>query len=108
MRHTMAIFDEWIWRDPMIISFRHKGLRVFHETSNTRGIQAAHANRLKRQLQFLDRAAAPEDMSVPGWQLHPLKGELAGFWSISVSGNWRLIFRFVGSDVELVDYLDYH
>ncbi len=93
---------------PMIISFRHKGLRLFHETGNTRGIQAAHAQRLKRQLQFLDSALVADDMSVPGWQLHPLKGELAGFWSVSVSGNWRVVFRFAGFDVELVDYLDYH
>ncbi|MFF7065286.1 type II toxin-antitoxin system RelE/ParE family toxin [Pseudomonas sp. NPDC008258] len=92
----------------MIISFRHKGLRVFHETGNTRGIQAAHSKRLKRQLQFLERAMAAQDLVVPGWQLHPLKGALSDFWSVSVSGNWRLIFRFVGSDVELVDYLDYH
>ncbi|MEN5239868.1 MULTISPECIES: type II toxin-antitoxin system RelE/ParE family toxin [Pseudomonas] len=92
----------------MIISFRHKGLRLFHETGNTRGIQAAHAQRLKRQLQFLDSALVADDMSVPGWQLHPLKGELAGFWSVSVSGNLRVVFRFAGFDVELVDYLDYH
>ncbi|GLO51443.1 Toxin HigB-1 [compost metagenome] len=92
----------------MIISFRHKGLRIFHETGNTRGIQVSHVKRLKRQLQFLDCAMSAQDLSVPGWQLHPLKGELSDFWSVSVSGNWRLIFRFVGSDVELVDYLDYH
>lgn len=92
----------------MIISFRHKGLRFFYETGNTRGIQATHAKRLKRQLQFLERAIIAQDWNLPGWQLHPLKGELSGFWSVSVSGNWRLIFRFVGSDVELVDYLDYH
>lgn len=92
----------------MIISFRHKGLRTFYETGNARGIQVAHGRRLKRQLQFLDRAVSPEELRVPGWQLHPLKGERAGFWSISVSGNWRVIFRFVGSDVEWVDYLDYH
>lgn len=92
----------------MIISFRHKGLRLFHETGNTHGIQAAHVQRLRRQLQFLDSAVVAEDMNVPGWQLHPLKGERLGFWSISVSGNWRLVFRFTGFDVELVDYLDYH
>ncbi|MCL8298503.1 type II toxin-antitoxin system RelE/ParE family toxin [Pseudomonas mosselii] len=92
----------------MIISFRHKGLRLFHETGNTRGIQAAHVQRLRRQLQFLDSAVVAEDMSVPGWQLHPLQGERLGFWSISVSGNWRLVFRFTGCDVELVDYLDYY
>ncbi|MDG9928332.1 MULTISPECIES: type II toxin-antitoxin system RelE/ParE family toxin [unclassified Pseudomonas] len=92
----------------MIVSFRHKGLHLFHETGNTRGIQAAHGARLKRQLQILDRATVPGDLNVPGWRLHPLRGDLAGFWSITVSGNWRLIFRFIGSDVELVDYLDYH
>ncbi|MBV4503923.1 type II toxin-antitoxin system RelE/ParE family toxin [Pseudomonas sp. BW13M1] len=92
----------------MIISFRHKGLRLFHETGNARGIQVAHVQRLRRQLQFLDSAVVAEDMSVPGWQLHPLKGERLGFWSISVSGNWRLVFRFTGCDVELLDYLDYH
>jgi proteic killer suppression protein len=83
-------------------------LRLFHETGNSRGIQAAHGSRLKRQLQILDRATVPGDLNVPGWRLHPLRGDLAGFWSITVSGNWRLIFRFIGSDVELVDYLDYH
>ncbi|MDR2309196.1 MAG: type II toxin-antitoxin system RelE/ParE family toxin [Paucimonas sp.] len=92
----------------MIISFRHKGLRLFHQTGNTRGIHAAHAQRLRRQLQFLDSAMVADDMRVPGWQLHPLKGEHAGFWSLSVSGNWRLVFRFAAGDVELVDYLDYH
>jgi len=92
----------------MITSFRHKGLRVFFETGNTRGIQAGHAARLARVLSFLDRAAVPDDVDLPGWRLHPLKGALAGFWSITISGNWRVMFRFVGSDVELLDYLDYH
>ena len=92
----------------MIISFRHKGLRLFHETGNARGIQVAHTRRLRRQLQFLDSAMVADDLAVPGWQLHPLKGGLSGFWSISVSGNWRLVFRIAGGDVELVDYLDYH
>lgn len=92
----------------MIISFRHKGLRFFYETGNTRGIQATHAKRLKRQLQFPERAIIAQDLNLPGWQLHPLKGELSGIWSVSVCGSWRLIFRFVGSDVEWVDYLDYH
>jgi proteic killer suppression protein len=48
------------------------------------------------------------DLDMPGWRLHPLKGELVGYWSLTVSGNWRVIFRFIGSDIELVDYLDYH
>jgi proteic killer suppression protein len=92
----------------MIKSITHKGLRTFHATGSTRGIQPAHAAKLGRQLAFLERATAPNDMDLPGWRLHPLKGELAGYWSVSVSGNWRLIWRFDGSDVELLDYLDYH
>jgi proteic killer suppression protein len=92
----------------MIISFRHKGLRAFFETGTTKGIRADHAKRLGRILALLDRAEDSEAVNLPGFRLHPLKGELAGFWSITVSGNWRVIFRFVGSDVELVDYLDYH
>jgi proteic killer suppression protein len=56
----------------------------------------------------LDNAKAPADMNVPSWKLHELTGNLKGYWSISVNGNWRMIFRFVGDDVELVDYLDYH
>lgn len=59
-------------------------------------------------MQFLDSAMVADDLAVPGWQLHPLKGRLSGFWSISVSGNWRLVFSSAGGDVELVDYLDYH
>lgn len=92
----------------MIISFQHKGLRLFHETGSTKGIRAEHAKRLARMLPMLDRAQASDDLDIPGWRLHPLKGELKDFWSLTVSGNWRLTFRFVGSDVELLDYLDYH
>lgn len=92
----------------MITTFQHKGLRLFFETESTKGIRADHAKRLKRMLAIMDRAAAPADLDIPGWRLHPLKGELAGFWSLTVSGNWRVIFRFVGNDIELVDYLDYH
>ncbi|HWH86346.1 MAG TPA: type II toxin-antitoxin system RelE/ParE family toxin [Pseudomonas sp.] len=92
----------------MITSFKHKGLKAFYTSASTRGIQAVHAPRLLRMLSALDVAAKPADMDLPGYRLHPLKGDLAGFWSISVSGNWRVIFRFCGSDVELLDYLDYH
>ncbi|MBT2788470.1 MULTISPECIES: type II toxin-antitoxin system RelE/ParE family toxin [unclassified Halomonas] len=92
----------------MIISFRNKGLRAFFETGTTKGIRADHAKRLGRILALLNRAEDPEAVNLPGWRLHALKGEWTGFWSITVSGNWRVIFRFTGSDVELVDYLDYH
>jgi len=60
------------------------------------------------EMSFLDRAQAPVDMDLPGWRLHPLKGALDGFWSMTDSGNWRVAFRFAAGDVELVDYLDYH
>ncbi|MCX2694479.1 type II toxin-antitoxin system RelE/ParE family toxin [Pseudomonas sp. DCB_CB] len=92
----------------MIKSFRHKGLKAFYETGSTRGIRADHAKRLQRLLTLLDVASAPGQMDHPGYRLHPLKGELAGYWAVDVSGNWRLIFRFIETDVELVDYLDYH
>ena len=92
----------------MIKTFRHKGLKALHQTGSTKGVRADHVARLRRVLSALDIAAMPDDMDEPGMRLHPLKGELAGFWSVSVSGNWRVIFRFIGHDVELVDYLDYH
>ena len=92
----------------MIRSFQHKGLKVFYETGSTRGIRADHAKRLKRVLAVLDQAQHPEDADLPGYRLHLLKGDMAEFWSVSVSGNWRVTFRFIGQDVELVNYLDYH
>lgn len=72
------------------------------------GIQAQHATRLRLQLAMLDDVAAPEDMNAPGWRLHRLHGNLKGHWSVTVSGNWRLTFRFEGEDAILVDYQDYH
>ncbi|AMS15887.1 MULTISPECIES: type II toxin-antitoxin system RelE/ParE family toxin [Pseudomonas] len=92
----------------MIKSFQHKGLKAFYETGSTRGIRADHARRLARMLPFMDHATEPDDLDLPGWRLHPLKGERREYWSLTVSGNWRVIFRFTGSDIELVDYLDYH
>jgi proteic killer suppression protein len=92
----------------MIIGFRHKGLEALYKTGATRGVQAAHASKLGRILSALDAAATPTELNLPGYNLHPLKGALKGQWSVWVNGNWRVTFRFVGSDVELVDYLDYH
>lgn len=92
----------------MIKSFRHKGLKQFAETGSKAGIQPKHAPRLTRLLTALDVAVRPEDMNAPGYDLHPLKGKLAGHWSVSVSGNWRLTFLFEGEDAVLVDYQDYH
>lgn len=92
----------------MIKSFQHKGLRAFYETGSTRRIRPDHARRLARMLPFIDHAAEPDDLDLPGWRLHPLKGGRSGYWSLTVSGNWRVVFRFIGPDVELLDDLDYH
>jgi proteic killer suppression protein len=92
----------------MIKHFQHKGLKDFFETGSKAGIQAAHADKLARQLGLLNVVKTPGEMAVPGWGLHPLKGELAGQWSVKVSGNWRLTFAFEGEDAILVDYQDYH
>lgn len=92
----------------MIKTFRHKGLQRFFETGSKAGIQATHAVRLRLQLAALDQAIRPEDLSAPAWRLHPLKGDLQWHWSLTVNGNWRMIFAFEGVDAILVDYLDYH
>lgn len=92
----------------MIVSFRHKGLELLYRSGSTRGIQAAHAAKLSRILAALDVASGPAELNHPGYKLHPLKGELSGYWSIWVNGNWRVTFRFIGTDTELVDYQDYH
>lgn len=92
----------------VIKTFRHKGLEKFFKTGSKAGIQPAHAEKLKRQLAKLDAAAHSKDMNVPGWDLHPLKGRLAGHWSIGVNGNWRMTFTFDDGDAILVDYKDYH
>ncbi|MGH8587081.1 MAG: type II toxin-antitoxin system RelE/ParE family toxin [Gammaproteobacteria bacterium] len=92
----------------MIRSFRHKGVQRIFESGSKAGIEAGHAKRLARQLRRLDDARRPQDMNIPGWRLHPLPGDLAGRWSVSVSGNWRLTFAFDGQDATAVDYLDYH
>jgi proteic killer suppression protein len=92
----------------MIKLFRHKGLRDFFETGSKAGIQAAHAKRLRLQLARLDAATVPGDMSLPGWNFHPLKGNLKDHFAVTVNGNWRMTFAFEGEDAVLVDYHDYH
>ena len=92
----------------MIRSFRHKGLQLFFETGVSRGIQPAHARRLRLLLGRLHAAQAVRDLALPGLRLHPLQGRLAGWLSVRVNANWRLIFRFEGQDVVDLDYLDYH
>ncbi len=72
------------------------------------GIQPIHAKRLRDLLTALNVAAGPQDLAQPSWRLHGLSGNRAGFYAVTVQANWRLSFRFVGADVELLDYLDYH
>ncbi len=92
----------------MILSFRHKGLRRFYETGDTRGIQANHAQRLRDILFALSYAKQARDMALPGFRLHLLEPRNTGIYAVSVSGNWRVTFRFSGENAEIVDYLDYH
>ena len=92
----------------MIQSFRHKGLRRSYETGSLAGIQPKHADRLRMLLAALDTAQAVGDMDVPGFRLHPLKGELKGLWSVTVRANWRIVFRFEGEDAFDVELIDYH
>lgn len=92
----------------MIISFRHKGLEILYRTGATRGVQTTHVDKLLRILAALDAASSPAELNHPGFRIHALKGKSQNFWSVWVNGNWRVTFRFTGTDVELVDYLDYH
>lgn len=92
----------------MIVSFRHKGLERLYRDGSTRGVQAAHVPKLLRILTVLDVAQTSEDLSIPSFKTHRLRGALAGHGAIWVIGNWRVTFRFVDHDVELVDYQGYH
>lgn len=92
----------------MIRSFRHKGLQAFFESGSRRGIQPLHAKRLRIQLTALDTAMSIEDMDIPGFRLHRLKGCDKGRWSIWVNGNWRVTFEFEDGHVFVTDYEDYH
>ena len=92
----------------MITTIRHKGLRRLHETDDPRGVMADHADKLRRILARLDASRVAADMDLPGYRLHLLKGALAGFYTVTVNGNWRIIFRFEQGCPTDVDYIDYH
>lgn len=92
----------------MIKGFKHKGLEKFFTTGSTKGVQAKHSAKLRIQLAMLNASTEIEDMDKPGWGLHQLKGQRSGIWSIKVSGNWRLTFRFEDGDAYIVNYEDYH
>jgi proteic killer suppression protein len=92
----------------MICSFRHKGLRRLFEEGETKGINADHLEKIENILFVLNRSRKPEDMNLPGFRLHRLKGDLKDFWSVTVRANWRVIFRFDRGDAYDIDLIDYH
>ena len=92
----------------MIRRLRHRGLKRLYERDDSRGLDARYLEKILRILARLDQASEPDHMDLPGFRLHPLKGERAGFWSVTVQSNWRIVFRFEDGDVTDVDFLDYH
>ena len=92
----------------MIKSFKHKGLRKYFETGIASGIQVKHKQKLRMQLVAIDTAHSIEDIDLPGFKLHPLKGNRGGIWSITVNGNWRVTFEFVDGNAYILNYEDYH
>jgi len=92
----------------MIQGFKHKGLRRLFENGETKGVRQDHVEKLENILAVLNRAGQPEDMNLLGFRLHALKGDLKGFWSVTVRANWRVVFRFHGGDAYDVDLVDYH
>jgi toxin HigB-1 len=91
-----------------IKTFKHKGLKKFFDSGSKAGIQAAHANRIKYILDLLDAVLQVKDMNFPGSRFHPLTGNLKGFYSVWVNGNWRIIFRYENGEAKNVDLIDYH
>ena len=92
----------------MIKRFRHSGLERLFRTGDASGINPQHAARLRRLLTSLNASTGPSGMALPGYRLHPLRGDRKGEWAVSVSGNWRLVFEFEGDDATNVDLVDYH
>jgi len=92
----------------MIVSFRHKGLKRLFGDGDRKGVSAKHVERIENILGLLDPAEKVEDMDIPTFRLHPLVGDLKGFWSVVVRANWRIIFRFEAGNAFDVDLTDYH
>ena len=92
----------------MIGNIQHKGLKRFYEKGDASKVQAQHVSKIRLILTRLDAAATPDEMNVPGYGLHQLKGDLKGFWAVKVDKNFRIIFRFEGENAVDVDYIDYH
>lgn len=92
----------------MIVSFKHKGLEKLYRNGSTSGVQTNHVKRLRLILARLECATQAQDMNIPGFGLHFLKGNLKNHWSVKVSGNWRVTFKIENGHAEIVDYQDYH
>jgi len=92
----------------MIRSILHKGLRRLYEDDDPRGVIAEHAQKLRDILARLEAAGTVADMDLPGFRLHALKGELKGWWAVTVRANWRVVFRLEAGDARDVDLIDYH
>ena len=92
----------------MIVSFKHRGLKALYEGRTSRRVAPEHVRKLLDILALLDHSKSPRDLDLPGLRLHPLKGEFRGHYAVTVSGNWRVTFRFEDGDAFDVDYLDYH
>ena len=92
----------------MIQSFKHKGLKLLFEKDDHSKVSARDVQKLENILAVLQRASKPEDMALPGFRLHPLKGPFKGFWSVTVRANWRVIFKIKDGDASDVDLTDYH
>jgi proteic killer suppression protein len=92
----------------MIASIRHKGLKRLYEDDDPRGVKGEHVEKLLDILARLDAAGIIADMDLPGFKLHPLKGDRRGFWAVTVRANWRVIFRFEDGEAKDLDYIDYH
>lgn len=92
----------------MLKTFRHKGLKRLFESDNPSGVRADQVRRIKDVLANLDQARRPSDLDLPGYRLHTLRGEWKGYWSVTISGNWRILFRFEDGDTCDVDLVDYH
>ena len=92
----------------MIASFKHRGLKDLYDGRTARRVAPEHAQKLRDILAVLDRSQRSQDVDLPGFQLHSLRGKLKGHYAVTVSGNWRVTFRFKEGEVVDVDYLDYH
>ncbi|HXJ92988.1 MAG TPA: type II toxin-antitoxin system RelE/ParE family toxin [Terriglobia bacterium] len=92
----------------MLRTFRHKGLKRLYESDDPSGVRADQVRRIRDVLVHLDQAQHPSDLNLPGYRLHALRAELKGCWSVTISGNWRVLFRFEDGDALDVDLVDYH